>query len=523
MRLPHVATAVLALAGAHAAQSPVSTMFASNNQGNVGGTLLFDLIVRVPLTITRIDLNAPVAGLAGTLDVRLGPTTYVGREQAPSSWITVSAGNPVVTAATNAPTVCLLQTPVMLGAGSYGVMLKATGFAHAYTNGAVPSPGNVFSTTEVTLAAGAAQNLEFAMTFTPRVANVNVHYVPAPGSTFTAFQAPFGNGCYAGHAFYETFPAGLFDLRGAAGVTNSVLLVPNGRGGYVIVPGSNGFFAPAAPPLPLTANATSAAITLPFPWTFPGGTTNSLRIGANGMVFPTASYVNGFAPAAAGLLAGPNRFCIACKDLAMGIGSVHFDVDPSFPIVYCTWLGVPNLGGAGTANTMQMAIFANGAVELRYQEMDFSQPTVVGHSQGSGTLDPGPVDISAVAPAGFDTGASGLPLTLAASAPPQLGTVFDLVTAGTGGAVLGASILSLSQLPFGAALASVGMPGCFQYTSIDATRLFFPVGGTGRTTLALPANPAFAGLDLFSQSLVFVAGVNAFGALVGNGLWMHVN
>jgi hypothetical protein len=520
-----LAFAMAAIAAGLTAQSPLTTLFASNNSGDVGGTVLFNLTVHATVNITQVDCNTTTtAGTAGTLDIRTCPASYLGNEQNAAAWTTVSAGNPLVTAPSNTPTSCLLATPVTLAPGSYGVMLKATGFQHAYTNATQPSPNNLFASAELTLGAGAAQNAEYSPPFTPRVANATIHYVV--GTSF-AFRQPFGAGCYAfGHAFYERFPAHTFDLAGTAGSANTCMLVPNGIGGYVLVAGASRFFTPLAPPLPLGNDAVSGPLPLPFTLMFPGGVTNELRIGSNGVVFPTANWIIDASPSVAELLAGPNRFCLAWKDLdpAAG-GAVHFDVDPGNQAVYCTWLDVPDAGApAGTSsNTMQMAIFDSGLIELRYQVMDPAREAIVGHGQGGGVPDPGPIDISAVLASGHNTGPGAVPLALAASARPILGTTFQLVTTNALLAPVGASIVSLARLDPALELGAQGMPGCWQYIAPDSVRFFFPAAGTANVPITLPGSPVFAGLDLFSQSAVFVAGFNNLGVLTSNGLRLHVD
>lgn len=172
-----------------AAQSPLTTLFASNNGGQVGGLVMFDLTVFTPITLTQIDVNSGVvAGTAGSLQVRLIPGSYQGNEHDPAAWTIVSTGNPLVTAPTDTPTPCTLATPVGLPAGNYGVMLVSDTWRHRYTNGSTS-----YATSELVIDLGAAQSVPFSGLFAPRIANINLHY--QPGATAPAWVSSFGDGC----------------------------------------------------------------------------------------------------------------------------------------------------------------------------------------------------------------------------------------------------------------------------------------------------------------------------------------
>ncbi|MCA8977353.1 MAG: hypothetical protein KDC98_21705 [Planctomycetes bacterium] len=214
--------AALACCAPLVSQSPLSTMFAGNNQGNVGGAVLFNLTVNNGLTIDRIDVNvASGPGFAGTLDVLIVPVAYTGHENDPGAWQPISTGNALVTAPVDVPTTCTLSSPVSLSPGSYGVMLRADTWAHRYTNGALPAPGNTFSTAEMTAGCGAAQNVPFSGLFTPRIANVSLHY--SLGGTLASSTA-FGAGCGS-----STSPLALTTL-GLPWVGTTTTLVTTGTG-----------------------------------------------------------------------------------------------------------------------------------------------------------------------------------------------------------------------------------------------------------------------------------------------------
>ena len=59
------------IAAAVSAQSPLTTTFASNNGGAVGGLVMFDLVVILPTTITQIDVNSSTAVTSAPEIIRL--------------------------------------------------------------------------------------------------------------------------------------------------------------------------------------------------------------------------------------------------------------------------------------------------------------------------------------------------------------------------------------------------------------------------------------------------------------------
>lgn len=119
----------------------------------------------------------------------------------------------------------------------------------------------------------------------------------------------------------------------------------------------------------------------------------------------------------------------------------------------------------------------------------------------------------------YGSSCQGTALALTVSAPPQLGELITFQTSGIpAGTLLGAQLLSFSQVNPGQDLGSIGMPGCQRLVSSESTSLFFPVGTNGASPFQVPNDPAFAGLPMFAQSLVMTPGANALGVLSTNGL-----
>lgn len=355
------------------------------------------------------------------------------------------------------------------------------------------------------------------------IGRVEVYYV-AQGGNFAQVSS-FGAGCLDQSAtFYETFLPGTFDLSGAAPAVNSLLLQPTGAGGYAVVPGSGAWYTPTSANLGLTDDSVSPAQALPFPLITPAGITSALVISSNGFIWTGANAANGCCngdPVA--LLSQGERFCPLWQDLnpASG-GSVHFDVDPSNTAAYVTWLGVPEYGQTGT-NTFQVAFFASGAVEYRYQScINVTHTVLTGWSAGINGINPGSRDLSATIP--FVTQRDARPLALVTSARPVIGTAINWVTTN----VPATSVLGLLGLGFGAItpafdLTPLGAPGCFQHVGVSASAVFLPAAGTGTIPFSIPNSQALAGVRVFAQSLALDPPVNPLGVVTSNGLDLLLN
>lgn len=525
-----IAFSVLLSAASLVAQSPLTTTYAGGNGLGAGSTIYFDLQVILPITITQIDVNSSsTASTAGSLDVRTCPTTYVGNDTNAGAWTLVGSG-PAVSAGSGVPTAVNLTTPVALAPGNYGMAITFNGIGQNYTNGsgtAVPGSGanQTYTRSELTLLAGASSGGApgTAICCVPRVFNGSLHY--SIGSGAFATRTSFGAGCLnTSSSFYETFGNGLFDLAGQGGATNSLLLNPTGAGGYAVLPGSNTFFTPTSATLGMTDDSVNTQ-TLPFPWVTPTGVTTTVVISSNGFLWSAANAANGCCNGdPTQFFAQAERYAILWQDLNPTLGgSVHFDVDPSGQVAYVTWLNVPEYGQAANLNTFQVAIFATGAVEYRWQQCNnVSHTILVGYTRGLGARNPGATDISASVP--FVTQPDRTPLALTTSARPIMGTTFNWVTNN----VPTTSFVGILGLGFSAItppfdLALLGAPGCFQHVGVSATTAFLPTSGTGSVSTTIPNSPALAGVRVFGQSIAVDPTINALGAITSNGLDLLVN
>lgn len=161
--------------GTSIAQAPfseLSTTFASNNGGSVGGAVYFDVAVGpASQRIRALELNIGSA-LSTEFQVSVYRTagTAVGKQLSAGQWTLVGSGSGVA-AGTDEPTRIVLTTPFVLQAGeSYGLAVVLTGAAHRYTN--ATASNTVYHSDEMTLTAGSASSAAFGGSlFNDRVFN----------------------------------------------------------------------------------------------------------------------------------------------------------------------------------------------------------------------------------------------------------------------------------------------------------------------------------------------------------------
>ncbi len=527
------------------AQSPLSLPFNANNGLSAGAQVFFDLSVLDPngITIHTIDVNTgtTTTGTVGSVEVYTTPTTFVGAEQTAASW-TLAASGPVMALGNNVPSPACLGAGFFLPAGTYGVAVRHIGVALRYTGTSSTAFPPIFTgaTAELTLTAGKGQATAFSSApINFRVFNGNIHYNlgNAPGIPCVPFagKVTYGTGCYArGTSWYENF-ADLtnFDFVGAPGTEQVIVATPAGAAGYVVSAGTSAWFNPVAPkvlsnaatPAAMTDDTMSGPQTLPFTFSFPGGSTSVIHICTNGFVVlgPTTATTGDFTATPAEMHSQlPRLFTLwadwmASTNVATNPASgVYFDVDPSNQIVYATWLdvadrrgGVPT-AGATTIN-LQCAIHANGSVEYRYRNIvprvGALAPVIAGFSKGnlggSNSVDTGSRDLSVTMPfatQGPDQQALALDSNL-----PKLGQSWDLTTTNVEAiSPIAITFFGDQQINPGIDLGFLGAPGCNAYTNANLASLAFGVtAGSGVLPIPVPNAPALAGATLSAQSVSF--------------------
>ena len=324
-----------------------------------------------------------------------------------------------------------------------------------------------------------------------------------------------GDGCVSGAvSYYEMFGSGSFDLANRA-----IRMTPN-AGGYQVTAVTTPYTAPVGAGLALTDDDLSAAITLPFNFVFPGGSTNQIRICSNGFIHlnPFAiddSYIPDVADALSG---GPRLFPMWTDfelDGSTNVNNAFYNVDTPNNRVLITWRNVPEYGQSGTSNTLQVAIHATGVVDYIWRNANtVSHQAFIGFSPGAGNRDPGSRDISGTLP--FNTQSGDLqPLTLDASLP-RVGTTCNLLVSGIRPGSLGGVAIIGIEIP-GLELSFLDMPACFLYVNpIAVTLPFGTPSGTATVPIGIPNDLALSGVNVPVQTATVSPGVNVLGVATSN-------
>lgn len=317
-----------------------------------------------------------------------------------------------------------------------------------------------------------------------------------------------GNGCgYGRRSFLESFGSS-FDLA------NSTLRMTRTSLGYSVsyLSGAPVFHTPApGSQLALTDDSVSAPLPLPFNLSYPGGSTNQVLVGSNGFVYLQPSVVAApFYNQLALFLGGDPRLAAIWGDLdpasGTGSGTIHFDLDASNQVAYATWQGVQEWANPWSLCTFQIAMFASGDVEYRYQACSstLANGALTGWTPGGGALDPGSRDLNN-APFTFTTDPIDLErIQQGVMTRPVLNTAWTLETRSIANtAVLGLEILGLSN-PNVPDLSAIGMPFCGLYASLDALTPFFPSGPTHTFSIAIPGSTSLIGIHVYATSATWV-------------------
>ena len=544
--------ALLALAGAATAQTAQVVIPKGMDPTYTGNTSLIwrntafhfqmfydpshflDQGIDYPITITRLQFRA-INGATSA-----GGETYVGTtiamSSSPSSYaapsttfaanvgadvVTVYSGDVVCTAASGSTPNdwhidVTLQTPFVYDpTGGLDLCLDVTApFAPAPTG--VPNNAASSSYTRDLARRLSTNNPASATGGLSSFASVIKMDYTAPGDLASA--TPYGAGCNdTALSFYENLGVQLWDLSGTAGSPNSVRMTPTGAG-YVVTPGSNAWFTPTSADLALGDDALSAAQPLGFSFPYPGGITTDILVCSNGFAWlDTAQTAATFAGNPTRLLGEAPRLAPLWHDMNPTTGgTVHFDVDPSGTAAYVTWLAVPRFGVAASLNTCQLALFADGSVEYRYEVCDVG-PGLVGFSIGGGANDPGNTDISAAIP--FTTVADQYPLTLANTNRPKINSTFNVEVRNiVPSAVIAGVNFGFGPQSPGLDLAFIGAPTCELNAQIALSVPLTISGATTPISLTIPNDPTLNNVHLYAQAFTVAPGVNQGGIVLSNGL-----
>lgn len=165
--------------------------------GALSSANYFDIDVANPLGITvcSVHVNSGIAvGAPLTVNLYQIEGTYVGATDDASLWRLV-ASETVASAGGGQRTFVPLTTPLHLAAGQFGICMEHIGASPAYTNLGGPL---VVSNSDVTITAGLSQGEPVfdptAATFSPRIANIALHYATSQ-STGAGGYGYIGSGC----------------------------------------------------------------------------------------------------------------------------------------------------------------------------------------------------------------------------------------------------------------------------------------------------------------------------------------
>ena len=357
------------IASALSAQSPLTTLWrATTWLVSTDGAVYFDLLVNRALELKQIDCDlVRAAGAQGEIEVWVRPESWSGHVAGTGDWALASSG-PVRAVALDQPSICVLQRPVALAPGRYGIALHHHGVAPAYTISLAGS--QTFANSDLALIAGGSSTLLFGGSlFATRVFNGALHYSLLAAAPPIAAAVPFGEGCYAARAsFYEAFWGAGFDLDG-----KTLTLTPNAAGGYDVQLAAGTLPMGVAGGVDLgLSRAGCASVALPFLLPFPGGSTGAVMVAASGQVALDDQYhpLAYELPSAATLVAGPPRLCAAWRDLApTPAANVHELVDAAAQTVEFVWAGVPVMGVPAATNTFAVRLHGSGVVELSWRKI----------------------------------------------------------------------------------------------------------------------------------------------------------
>ncbi|MFN6145509.1 MAG: hypothetical protein ACK5AL_04020 [Planctomycetota bacterium] len=557
----------LAFGAALAAQSPLNVYpaapvgyFGWNTPPPIHSNM-FDLTVTNQVTLQAINtpLLSPI-GQQGTFEVWLtnpGITTYVGNELNAANWTLASSGR-IVGKGTTGSLVTLAdlscqQTPagggLVLNPGSYGVLLRYVGVTPLLV--AVGTPQTI-GNADLSVSGGIVQYNPWIAPAAPQTGagfsawawRGQIFYAPGAVPHACAVTSTYGTGCYTvnGSAYQEWTDNATPSAAAAASAAltgRSLKFLPSGSG-YLMLPGNaTGYIAPTPAATVVTlADDTENTVTLGAPFNYPGGSTSTLFVHANGYVSVGSNNTlpGGFndIPEIPQMLNAPETAWWSWHDYnpaEAGSGQVKFEQIGSVACI--TWDGVESYPTtAVNPSTLQFQFdLASGEVTIVWVTIEAQGGTgflqgsdhIIGFSPGGASPTTGQFNITTLTTQVL-TVPERFPLGLGTTSKPLLGTTVSLDTTSPPNIGLGVNFLSTVQIPApGLDLAILGAPGCLALADVGAglgnaiSNLGLP-GVTLQSSLALPNNPALAGVRIYSQSAWLDAAANALGVVTSNAV-----
>lgn len=341
-----------------------------------------------------------------------------------------------------------------------------------------------------------------------RIGRVEMYYELADGN---ASATPYGNGCEASRAFYESIPSG-FDL-----MQRGLRLTPvNGVYRVDLLPSASAYIPPSwsGTPLQMTDDS-ERTVTLSSAFPHFGTPRTTLQVCSNGFV----SVAPGNGLFGGGWLSSPVARWGTSHDFEPGGplgGNVAFNETSVLSIF--TWSNVPTWATA-VRNTWQIQFNrATGEVTFVWLNMNPSADFLIGYAPGGQAHDKGSLDLSALPPTGYMTDLYDVasPSYLHGSLP-VIGTTMPLWTNEIpAGSLFGVRILG--YVADNTNLASFGAPTCHLHVQPIATDAFPISGASANLPLQIPSNLALIGLRVFGQAATYSPGLNPLDLMFTNGL-----
>ena len=163
----------------------ITTLFASNNGGNPGGAVYFDIeIAANPITITGFETNTHDDNLGDSFSFEVFTVvgTRVGNELNAGVWTSMATGTGIGAGMDNLSLITLDNSFTLNASTGYGMAIVLDGPAGAarnkYTNGT--GANQLFSNADLSLELGSASNEPFSVDplrhYAPRVWNGTIIY-----------------------------------------------------------------------------------------------------------------------------------------------------------------------------------------------------------------------------------------------------------------------------------------------------------------------------------------------------------
>jgi hypothetical protein len=356
-------------------------------------------------------------------------------------------------------------------------------------------------------------------------------YVSGGTGTVLATNTSIGAGCVASYnSFYSLFSNAAAASTALSG--NALILTPTANG-YVgaWAPGAAaGLFVTPVAATPLgTGDDGVVAVTPSVPLTTPYGPQATLQVSGNAIIGFGAGLMdypgtNSYTPTAAGFLNSTLGGIYAWHDYNQAeAGSGQILSEEIGGTLYITFNGVENYASPEVANpgTMQFQLdLAAGSVRILWTIVDanststYGSAHLVGVTAPGASADPGSVNLATATL--LTQSPEVLPLALAATSRPIIGTSWGMSTTNIPAPTLVVEIIGLSD-PGINDLFFIGMPGCGLRANLDLLNAAVAAGPTHAWSFGIPNNVALLNLHLYATSAAF-APVNPFGAISSNGI-----